>query len=71
MKNLPEALVEQLRARARRHHRSLQGEVVAILEAALRPQRLSAEELHALIREMGLATPDEATGMIRKEREQH
>jgi plasmid stability protein len=34
IKNVPEALAAKLRARAERNHRSLQGELMAILEAA-------------------------------------
>lgn len=35
IKNVPDDLAEQLRARAARNHRSLQGELVALLEHAL------------------------------------
>jgi len=35
IKNVPEELARQLRERARRHHRSLQGELMAILEEAV------------------------------------
>ena len=34
VKNVPEALAAKLRERAARNHRSLQGELMAILEAA-------------------------------------
>jgi len=34
IKNVPEALADALRERARRNHRSLQGELMAILEGA-------------------------------------
>ena len=34
VKNVPEVLAAKLRARAERNHRSLQGELMAILEAA-------------------------------------
>ncbi|MGQ0510961.1 MAG: FitA-like ribbon-helix-helix domain-containing protein [Betaproteobacteria bacterium] len=34
IKNVPEALAAKLRARAERNHRSLQGELMAILEEA-------------------------------------
>lgn len=36
VKNVPAAVAEQLRLRAERHHRSLQGELLAILETAAR-----------------------------------
>ena len=39
VKNVPEALAAKLRARAERNHRSLQGELMAILEAATRELR--------------------------------
>ncbi|MEW6676801.1 MAG: Arc family DNA-binding protein [Pseudomonadota bacterium] len=35
IKSVPEALAESLRQRAARNHRSLQGELMAILEAAV------------------------------------
>lgn len=35
IKNVPDVVVERLRARALRNHRSMQGEMMAILEAAL------------------------------------
>jgi plasmid stability protein len=35
IKDVPEALAEQLRQRAARNHRSLQGELMAILEATV------------------------------------
>jgi plasmid stability protein len=35
IKNVPDDLAEQLRVRAARNHRSLQGELMAILEAAV------------------------------------
>jgi len=34
IKNVPEAVAERLRARAERNHRSLQGELLAIVEQA-------------------------------------
>ena len=35
IKNVPESLLSQLRERASRHHRSLQGELMALLSAAV------------------------------------
>lgn len=40
IKNVPEALAEKLRGRAERNHRSLQGELMAILEAAASDPRV-------------------------------
>ena len=43
VKNVPEALASKLRERAERNHRSLQGEMMAILETAVEdPQVLRA-----------------------------
>ena len=42
IKNVPDELAEQLRRRAESNHRSLQGELMALLEAALAPR--SAEQ---------------------------
>jgi plasmid stability protein len=38
IKNAPEAVVQRLKARAARNHRSLQGELMAIVEAAAREE---------------------------------
>lgn len=39
IKNAPDHVVQRLKARAARHHRSLQGELLAIHEQATRPPR--------------------------------
>ena len=44
IKNVPEDIVEPLRRRARRNHRSLQGELLVILEQAVAPNRLTVAE---------------------------
>ena len=41
IKGVPDALAERLRDRAKRHHRSLQGELMAIIEAAATGDALS------------------------------
>lgn len=38
IKNVPDAMAAALRDRAKRHHRSIQGELMAILEAAVQPK---------------------------------
>ena len=43
IKNVPDALAEKLRARAMGNHRSLQGELMALLEAAFGAQRANQE----------------------------
>ncbi len=43
IKNVPDAVLDKLRERAARHHRSLQGELMALLSAALAAQASGAE----------------------------
>ncbi len=70
IKNAPDDIVERLRERAARHHRSLQGELLAIVEEAVRPiRRLTAEEVLAEVRRMGLRTPAEAAAIVRADRD--
>jgi antitoxin FitA len=72
IKNVPERIVRPLRARAKRNHRSLQGELMAILDEASQARverKITASELHARIEALGLRTSDEATRMIREARD--
>ena len=70
IKNAPDDVVERLRERAARHHRSLQGELLAIVEAAVRPtQHLTPKEVLAEVRRMGLRTPAEAAAIVRADRD--
>jgi plasmid stability protein len=62
--------LKRLKDRARRHHRSLQGELMAILDEALgRAEPLIPEEVLAKVRELNLSTPRSAADMIRKDRD--
>jgi plasmid stability protein len=45
IKNVPESLADALRARAESHHRSLQGELMSILEAAVGPGMTAQQTL--------------------------
>ena len=49
IKNVPEALAAKLRERAERNHRSLQGELMAILEAAAYETRAAATPADGLL----------------------
>ncbi len=70
IKNVPDDWVERLRERAERHHRSLQGELMSILELTLEPEkRRTVEELLEEIRKQGFSTPSEAAAMIRADRD--
>lgn len=70
VKNVPKEWVEQLRQRARKHHRSLQGELLAILEESVKQQdKISPQGLLAELQQGGLRTPKESGAMIRKDRD--
>jgi plasmid stability protein len=69
LENVPDEMVKRLRKRAERHDRSLEGELVAILEAAVGAARpLSPDEVLAQVRQLGLSTPRGAAAMIREDR---
>jgi plasmid stability protein len=70
IKNAPDHIVERLRKRAERHHRSLQGELMAIIEAAATEDRpLTPAEVVAEVRKLGLNAPSESAAMIRADRD--
>ena len=70
IKNAPDEMVRRLKKRAERHHRSLQGELMAILEEAVgTSRRLTPAEVLAKVRQLGLSTPSEAAAMIREDRD--
>jgi antitoxin FitA len=70
IKNVPEALAERLRRRAAARHRSLQGELLAILEEAIAGERrITVDEARRLVLERGLQTPNEAREMVRADRD--
>jgi len=70
IKNVPEEVAQRLRARARRNHRSLQNELLAIVEAAaLEDTEITVDELAEYVRRLGLSTPDEGTAWIRELRD--
>lgn len=70
IKRVPDDLAERLRHRAASHHRSLQGELMAMLEehvAADEP--LALRQARELARAAGLCTPAESVAMIRADRD--
>ena len=69
IKNVPNSLVERLRHRAKRHHRSLQGELLDILEQTVQPRHLSVKEAAQKLQNLGLNTDDDAVEMIRQDRD--
>ena len=69
IKNVPEEVVDRLRERARSHHRSLQGELMSLLEEHVRSERLSVEQLARRGRARNLDSPSETVQIIREMRE--
>jgi antitoxin FitA len=72
IKNAPDDVLQRLRERAARNHRSLQGELMAIIEDAVRsqpPRYLTPSEVLAEVRKLGLNSPDEAADIIRADRD--
>ncbi len=70
IKNAPDDVVRRLRIRAARNHRSLQGELMAIIETAVAGERfLTPLELLEEVRKLGLRSASEATEIIRNDRD--
>jgi len=70
IKNAPEELVDRLRKRAQANHRSLQGELLAILETATAgTEGNGIQEVLAELRRRGLKTPREAARIVRADRD--
>ncbi|MGA9722124.1 MAG: hypothetical protein WBQ86_06715 [Candidatus Binatus sp.] len=69
IKKVPEKLVKRLRHKAAMHKRSLQGELMAILEEAASPTRLTVDELWQAVRRIGPPVPGDSLKMIREDRD--
>jgi len=70
IKNVPSHLAEQLFRRASKHHRSLQGELLAILEESVAKERVvTPKELLGELDRIGLRTPTESASLVRKDRD--
>ncbi|MBV9153470.1 MAG: Arc family DNA-binding protein [Alphaproteobacteria bacterium] len=71
IKNAPDQLVDLLKARAERNHRSMQGEMLAILEEAVHtPRRLTPLQLLAEVEKLDFETPSESAAIVRKMRDE-
>ena len=69
IKSVPDEIAAELRERAKRNHRSLQGELMAIIEeVAGKKSPLSPSEFLAGVRALGLRTPAESRAMVREDR---
>jgi plasmid stability protein len=69
VKNVPDDLVAKLRRRAKRNHRSLQGEMMTILEEAIASRELSLDEAEKRLSNLGFRTGDDSTAWVRELRD--
>lgn len=69
IKDVPDDLAQALRVRALQNHRSIQGELMHILETAVRPRPFRAKELVERIKALNFSTPDDGTAIIRRDRD--
>jgi antitoxin FitA len=70
IKNVPAAVVERLRARAARNRRSLQGELLDLVEqAADEVPTISAREVYQRIKKLKLPAGESSTAIIRELRD--
>jgi len=69
IKAVPNDLAQALRKRAARNHRSIQGELMHILESAVRPKPFDAAEFVRRIKAVGAESPADGTAIIRHDRD--
>ncbi len=69
IKSVPNHLAKALRTRAEHNNRSMQGELMHILETAVWPKPFDAIALRKRLDAIGLKTPSESVAMIREDRD--
>ena len=70
LKNVPDWVVRRLRERAERHRRSVEGELLAIIEAAVQEDwPATPGEILAEVRRLGVRTPSESAALVRADRD--
>ena len=71
IKNVPQELAQRLKERASRNHRSLQEELMVILEFVAAPRPSSrVDEIYARVQASGVRTPrGESARMVREDRD--
>jgi plasmid stability protein len=71
IKDVPVSLADELRARAKRNHRSIQGELMAILEEAVLPKKkgFDPDRLLRMADALGLGTSESSVEFIREFRD--
>ena len=68
IKNVPDDVLEHLRERARRNHRSLQSELLSMLDDYVGQTSLTLAERSGQVRRLGLLSGD-STQMVREDRD--
>jgi plasmid stability protein len=72
VENVPEEVAARLEERARKSRRSLQGELLRILEKALSEEdRLTPGQVLEKVRSLKLKTPAESVAFVRRDRDAH
>jgi plasmid stability protein len=70
IKDVPEEQVEILRQRAKRNHRSLQGELRAIVDEISKPaQKKPISEIVKRLQKLSITRAEESTKWIREDRD--
>jgi len=70
IENVPEEVAARLEERARKSRRSLQGELLRILEKAVAEKdRLTPGQVLEKVRSLKLKTPAESAGFVRQDRD--
>jgi plasmid stability protein len=69
IKDVPDEIADMLRQRAQQNHRSLQGELMAMIETHTRAKPFKAMELLAEVQKLGLRTPSESARWVREDRD--
>jgi plasmid stability protein len=73
IKNVPDDVVDRLRDRAKRNRRSLQGELLVVVEqAAVQPAPLALGEIYQRARARGITSErNDSVEMVRRMRDEH
>ena len=71
IKGVPEEQVKRLRERAKANHRSLQGELRALIDEATgaRQRGLTVDDIAVKVSQLGITRRDEAVRLIREDRD--
>ncbi|CCJ08650.1 Arc family DNA-binding protein [Methylocystis sp. SC2] len=70
IKNAPDDVVAKLKARAARNHRSLQGELMAIVTAAAEESHATLADIRDSVRGLKLSARSESAEIVRQMRDE-